>query len=270
MGDRRALLRVGVTAVTLALSACASAGGRGGDRATEEEWRALALPRPTPLPGAARLSVTAVELAGDVGWAPGGVAISAELGIEELVVAGLLRRPDVRFVERRRFTAAAEAERAGLPHPDGAPAAGVSPGAEYLAAATWVGLGDARSTVEIRLVEATSGSVAGSARVVLGGRPAPLSIARAVVDGVLEALDGLGRRPAWEDPAAGAGGRTDNDVAPEALRSFLGGVVAESTWDWESARRHYQAAAADAGFYEARAALARTARLKRGGTLGES
>ena len=41
-------------------------------------------------------------------------------------------------------------------------------------------------------------------------------------------------------------------------------------WNWEEARRGYQAAAADPAFYEATAALGRTARLRLGGTLAES
>jgi hypothetical protein len=49
----------------------------------------------------------------------------------------------------------------------------------------------------------------------------------------------------------------------------MAGLEAEERWDWEGARRGYQAALAAApGFLEAEAALARAARLRNGGTLG--
>ena len=62
---------------------------------------------------------------------------------------------------------------------------------------------------------------------------------------------------------------TGSEVLDPALQSFLRGLAAEESWDWEGARRGYQAAASDPGFFEAPAALARAARLRLGGTLGE-
>ena len=250
------------------VSSCAGARTGGGDSvASEATWRSLAAPRPNALPGTARVSVGDVRLIGELSWNPA-ARISPELAVAELVAAGLLRRRDVHFVERRRFTAAAAAERAGA-RPRGAPAAGVSPGAEFIATAVWLPLAPGQNSVEIRLATPT-GAIAGSARVALRDDDDPVTIARSIVTALLAALDNVSRLPAWEDPIAGAGGTmTGSEVLDPALQSFLRGLAAEESWDWEGARRGYQAAASDPGFFEAPAALARAARLRLGGTLGE-
>src|SRR5688500_8847160 len=111
--------------------ACASAGPTPARPATEVEWRTLALPRQEAAAGAARLSVSGVEVLGQPAWSVA-APIDAGLALTELVVAGLLRRGDVRFVERRRFTAAVTAEQSGVPRAAGAPPAGISAGAELL------------------------------------------------------------------------------------------------------------------------------------------
>lgn len=55
------------------------------------------------------------------------------------------------------------------------------------------------------------------------------------------------------------------------MNAFFAGLVSEEVWDWEGARAGYRAAEAlDASFFEADVALARTARLRSGGTLGSS
>ena len=250
------------------VSSCAGASTGAGDSvASEATWRSLAARRPDALPGAARVSVGDVRLIGRLAWNPS-ARVSPELGVAELVAAGLLRRRDVHFVERRRFTAAATAERAGT-RPRGAPPAGVSPGAEFIATAVWLPLAPGQSSVEIRLATPT-GAVAGSARVALRDEDDPVTIARSIVTALLAALDNAGRLPAWEDPIAGASGTiTGSEVLDTALQSFLRGLAAEESWDWEGARRGYQAAASDPVFFEAPAALARAARLRLGGTLGE-
>ena len=250
------------------VSSCAGASSGARDSvASEAEWRSLAAPRPNPLPGAARVSVGDVRLVGQLPWNPA-ARVSAELAVAELAAAGLLRRRDVHFVERRRFTAAAAAERAGA-RPLGAPPAGVSPGADFIATAVWLPLGPGQSSVEIRLGTPT-GAIVGSARVALRDADDPVTIARSIVTAILGALDDVGRLPAWEDPIAGADGTTTgSEVADAALQGFLSGLAAEESWDWEGARRGYQAAASHSVFFEAAAALARAARLRLGGTLGE-
>jgi hypothetical protein len=268
-------LRRATRAAWAALLLAACGGGPGPDAtptsATESEWRALATTRPTPLPGAARLGLAEVELLGQPAW-PSGSRVSARLGVTELVAAGLLRRADVRFVERRRFAAAADAERAGAARPPGAPAAGVSPGAELTATVTWVALGTGGASLEVRLSETATGRVAGTSRAVVPVDAEPIALARAAVATILATLRELGRLPTWNDPVAGAApaAYVASGVPPAALADFVGGLAAEEAWRWESARVGYQAAARAPGFFEAEAALARTARLRLGGTLGES
>jgi hypothetical protein len=197
--------------------------------------------------------------------------LEASLALQELVAAGLLRRQDIRYVERRRFAAAAEAERLGTPRPAGAPAAGVSPGPELVVSAAWSPvLGTGR--LDIRLVDAQSGSVVATHRSATPSDADPTSVARTVVSGLLAALDELGRRPAWNDPATDAAPATYQSagVPATAAEAFFRGLAAEERWNWEGARGGYQAAVAQGGpgFVEAAAALARAARLRNGGTLG--
>lgn len=266
---------------TLAASAalgCAGGGGANGsvglDVASEAQWRVLREVRPEALPGAARVTVSEVSFLGDVPW-PDGAAVGAELGISELITTNLLPRRDVDFVERRRFAAAAAAERRGEPGPPGRPPAGVSRSADLGIGATWIPTGADAAAVEIRLVDMETGDVVGTGRLALS-RPADgVGLARTIVRGTLRVLDELDRLPAWDDPRATPGGDANvpvtSGVSMEAMRHFLRGLAAEEAWSWERARRGYQdALAVEPDFYEARAALARTARLRLGGTLAES
>ena len=102
----------------------------------------------------------------------------------------------------------------------------------------------------------------------------PPALARTIITGALTALTEMGRLPTWSDPlphAAPAAYRP-TDVPAAAVDAFLRGLAAEERWSWERARVGYQEAVALAGpaFFEAEAALARTARLRNGGTLGAS
>lgn len=239
-------------------------------RASDAEWRALATPRPAPLAGAVRVSVGDIEINGSIAWSTP-ADLAAPLALQELVAAGLLRRQDVQYVERRRFAAAAEADRLGRPRPAGAPAAGVSPGAELVANAVWSPvLGTGR--LDVRLVDAATGGVVMTHAATLPVDADAASVARTLVAGVLAALEGEGRRPPWSDPSPSAAPASYQPagVPASAVQAFFRGLAAEERWDWEGARVEYQAAVAQGGaeFVEANAALARTARLRNGGTLG--
>jgi hypothetical protein len=271
----RVAFRLTISSAPALFWACAAGAPRVPTVASEAEWRALAAPRPESLPGAARVAVDDVQLVGDVAWGetadllPG--VESAEVAIAELVNAGLLRRRDVHFVERRRFTIAAAAERRAEPRPPGAPPAGISPGAELIATAVWLSLTPGQGSVEARLADPSSGAIQASARIRVAGAAHPVIVARSIVAALLDALEAAGRLPAWTDPLAGANGTIEgNDIPPTAVSSFLEGLAAEERYDWEAARRGYQAALDQQGFFEAATALARTARLRLGGTLGES
>jgi hypothetical protein len=197
--------------------------------------------------------------------------MDAGLALSELVVAGLLRRSDVRFVERRRFAAAVEAERSGTARPAGAPPIGTSEGAEILASAVWMQLATG-SSIEVRLTDAARGSVLGTRRTTIPADADLVSTARVTVGTILAVLAEIGRRPAWSDPVARAAPAefVAAGVPARAVTSFLAGLAAEESWRWEVARASYQSAAGSVGFFEAEAALARTARFRLGGTLGES
>lgn len=265
------IARIAVLGVALCAAACGGGGVRGSPSATDAEWQALASPRPSSLPGAARLSLADVQLAASPPW-PAAAPVPPALGLSELITTGLLRRSDVHLVERRRFAAAAQAERSGTTRPAGAPAVGVSPGAQVLATLVWIPLGGERASWEVRLTDTETGTVVGSDRVAVPADGDPVGLARAAVGAILGVLDRLGRLPAWDDPVPSAAPRAyaPSDVSSEALTSFLQGLAAEEAWRWEFARVGYQAARRSAGFFEATVALARTARLRTGGTLGES
>lgn len=264
-------------AATLISAACGGGGGSAvappaAAHASEAEWRALAQPRPPALEGAPTVALAEVLITGTPTWSPP-AGVGAELGLTELAAAGLLRRQDVRYVERRRFAAAAEAERRGLPRPAGAPAAGISPGARFVAHATWSLLVPDSGRVDVRLLDPASGAVVAGWRGATPPGADPLTVARTVVAGVLAALDAAGGRPAWADPAGGAAGPGSPaaQIPAQAVTDFFLGLVEEDAWRWEEARVRYQRAlaAGGSGFLEAAAALARTARLRNGGTLGE-
>lgn len=272
-GDTRTRPRA--TAIVVAVLIASGCGGgsttMASDAASAAEWQALREARPEPLTGAARVAVGEVAFLGPFEWNfP--EAVDASLGVTELVVAGLLRRPDLNFVERRRFEAGAEAERLGT-RPRGQPPAGVSRSADFLARATWIPAGAAGSSVEIALVDPATGEVAATARRPVPADADPVLLARTIVAGIAQALDGAGRLPAWDDPLSEMNALASSGVSgvtTEALGNYLRGLAAEEVWRWEDARRGYAEAAKDPRFHEARSALARTARLRLGGTLAES
>ncbi len=253
----------------LAASACGggTVGGGGPGVLSDAEWRSLRQPRPQPLPGAPRLTVGEVRFLGAFPW-PEASRPGPDLGVTELVIANLLGRRDVLLVERRRFDAAATAERRGEPRPPRRPPVGVSVGADLDLIATWVPTSPGQANLEIRLTRLETGDVDGTTRVAVARDADPVTIARSIVGGALALLDEMGRLPAESDAANVSPGTR---VSTEALRHFLRGLAAEERWDWEAARRGYQQAlAAESDFPEARNALARTARLRLGGTLAES
>jgi hypothetical protein len=259
------------TSLVLALWSCASPGVGSGGAATDAEWLDLATPRPVPLPGAPRVALGSIEAAGPLPWELA-TPVPLDLGLSELVVAGLLRRRDVEFVERRRFAAAAEAERSGRPRGPRAPPVGVSRGAELTAAVVWLPLGTGQAAAELRLASSATGAVVGSGRTTLPADSDIVGAARTIVAALLATLEETGRLPAWEDPIpqAAPGTFLATGIPDSAVESFLRGLAAEEQWNWEAARRSYGAASASPGFLEAEAALARAARLRNGGTLGES
>jgi hypothetical protein len=276
---RRSDLRAFAVALSaLSLSACGGGTARTPSPATvapspapEAEWQALATPRPAPLPGAPRIALAMVEVNAPTGsLAP---LATPGLGLSELVTAGLLRRQDVSFVERRRFAVAAEAERQGRPRAPGAPPAGVSSGADLILGATWSSLGSV-ARLDVTLVDAATGAVVGKRALTTPGTADPTAVARSVVGSALAVLDDLGRRPAWNDPEPGLAPASyrPSGVPAAAVDAFMRGLAAEDLWKWDAARVGYQAAleAGGAGFPEARVALARAARLRLGGTLGAS
>jgi hypothetical protein len=277
----RRKLRAGTAALTFTFiaTACASAGPGarpststgGADVATDAEWRALASPRPASLPDVARISFAGVELPDAAPWSLAS-PVPAGLGLSELVVTGLLRRADVEFVERRRFAAAVDAERAGGSRPPGAPPAGLSRGAELTAAAAWLPLGAGQAVLEVRLMRLETGAIVGARRLAIPADADPVGAARAIVATILATLDEVGRLPSWGDPLEGAAPATyrPTGIPQSAVEDFLEGLGAEERWNWELARRSYQSASGSVAFFEARVALARTARLRLGGTLGES
>lgn len=265
-------------ATILAFSACSGGGGPAATanptpaNASEAEWQALAAPRPDPLPGAARVSVAEITLLGNTWGLQSSVDLS--LGVSELIVTGLLRRADVELVERRRFAVAAEAERRGLARAAGAPSAGISPGAEFVLSGTWASVGLDSAYLDLHLTDAEGGGVVTSWRTATANDADPAGLTRTIVGSLLGALEDMGRRPAWNDPegdTAPASYRA-TAISSRAVEAFLRGLAAEEAWKWEAARRGYQAALAEGGdtFVEAASALARTARLRNGGTLGAS
>ncbi len=256
---------------------CASGGGPPSSVlvAPESVWRNLAQPRAQPLADAPRISVTDVIVIGGV-W-PGASAVSASLGLQELVAAGLIRRRDVQFVERRRFAAAVEREASGLPPLRNSPRTGVSPGAQLQLAGSWIPAGDS-ATLDLRLVDVETSAVVTAWRTTTPQDIDPTSVARTIVGSMISALNALGRIPSWSDPLASATVHpaptafTPSGVSTEAVAAFFRGIEAEDRFDWEAARRAYQMATELSGtaFFESDAALARVARLRAGGALGAS
>lgn len=238
--------------------------------APENVWASLNRPRPEPLDGAARVSVSEITVLTST-WEKL-EEVGKTLGLQELIAAGLLRRRDVQYVERRRFAAAVERERRNLPQPRHAPAAGTSAGAEYLLMGAWAATGDS-AVLALRLVDAQSGEVRSSWRATTPSAADPTSVARHAVASLLSELRDLGRLPDWSDPltTAAPSEYTPSGVSPSATRAFFAGLAAEELFDWEGARRGYQSAKENSpGFFEADVALERVARLRAGSTLGGS
>ncbi|MDX1567944.1 MAG: hypothetical protein R3223_09095 [Longimicrobiales bacterium] len=290
----------------LPVAACAGPGGgpgAGGIPADEAVWASLERERPAPLSGAPRIAVSEIIPLGSglesgledpPGGGPdgdrgGGVSdgsgtsgepdrASLAVGLQELVSLGLIRRRDVQFVERRRFGPAAELERRGVDRPPEAPAVGSSPGAEMVLSGTWSPVGPDSAYLDLRLADAETGRVISSWRTATPRRADPTSVARTAVGGLLEELREADRKPVWTDPLATSNvpaapaAYQNGEIGPGATAAFLRGLAAEDRYDWEAARIGYQRALeeADGRFFEAEEALARTARLRAGGTLGES
>ncbi len=260
------------TAVSIVLTACAGAGGAtAGPGATPEGvWGSLNRPRPAPLPGAARITVSNLLLLHQP-WSLQG-PVTPAIGMEELVASGLLRRRDVEFVERRRFSAAAERERRGQPAPQGAPGVGVSPGAELILTGTWAAAGPDSAALDLRLTDVETGDVVTAWRTMTPTNADPVSVARSINGGLLQALDEMGRLPDWTDPDPGSApsAHQPTSISMTAVTSFMEGVAAEDAYRWEQARWAYQAAIdiGGSGFLEPHVALARVARIRAGGTLG--
>lgn len=262
-----------VAATSIVLAACAGGGGAStaGPGATPEGvWSSLNRPRPAPLPGAARITVSNLLLLHQP-WSLHG-PVTPAIAMEELVASGLLRRSDVEFVERRRFSLAAERERRGQPAPRGAPRVGVSPGAELILTGTWAASGPDSAALDLRLTNAETGDVVTAWRTMTPTNADPVSVARSINGGLLQALDEMGRLPAWTDPDPGStpSAHQPTSITMTAVTSFMEGVAAEDAYRWEEARWAYQAALdiGGSGFFEPDVALARVARIRAGGTLG--
>jgi hypothetical protein len=145
-------------------------------------------------------------------------------------------------------------------------------GAEFVATIVLAPLAGEQSTLEIRLADAASGAVRASRRVLVPRGGDAVGLARQAVAGILACLRDLDRLPDWTDPVprAAPGAFIPSEIPTANVERFLAGLAAEESWSWERARAEYQSAARAPGFVEADAALARTARLRLGGTLGES
>ena len=273
----RSLAILVLVAATLSVAACAGGPPLSSSRpvASDAQWRALARPRVARLPGAPRVTVSEMILLSDA-W-PLNTDLELAVGLQELISAGLLRRADVNFVERRRYAAAVERQRRGLPRRRNAPAVGTSPGAELVLTGSWIVSGDS-AALDLRLTHAESGRIVTSWRSMTPRTADPTSLARVAVGSTLDALRSSGRLPVWTDPMESAGVTpapatfTASPVSLDAASAFMAGVEAEDRYDWEGARRGYQRALEVAGpaFLEADVALARVARLRAGGTLGGS
>ncbi len=262
---------------TVVAGACVSGGGPPSSVAVAPEsvWLSLNRPRPQPLAAAARVSVTGLVLLGAA--RPDASAVSPSVGLQELVVAGLIRRRDVQFVERRKFTAAVERETQGLPPLPNSPSVGVSPGAELQLAGSWIAAGDS-ATLDLRLVDVEPSAVVSAWRTTTPQGIDPTSLARTIVGSTISTLQEMGRAPPWTDPLSSTlvdpapTTFTPSGVPADAVAAFFRGVEAEDRFDWETARRAYQEAMEISGdaFFEPGMALARVARLRAGGTLGAS
>ena len=264
--------RLATLAGLVVLAACSS-GGPGaspeGSAAPNDAWAGLAVPRPDPLDGAPRIAIAEIGVAGSTLGLPEGDATAA---VTELVVAGLLERTDVRFVERRRFVPAADLARRGATPPAGQPPVGSSESPEWLLTGTVLMVpGGSGGRLALVLTEVESGGQRATWTVDLdGARADAVGLARSVVALALEGLRAEGLAPSGAPlPAFAVDGPP---IPPSAVSAFLSGVRAGDRWDWEAARAGYQRAIREGagGFAEAGVALRRAARLRAGGSLGVS
>ncbi|MDZ7780181.1 MAG: hypothetical protein U5R14_09670 [Gemmatimonadota bacterium] len=242
------------------------------DTGTElAEWQALATARPTPTPGAPSVALGTIELLGTTNWdLPS--SLQPTVVVSELVTVGLLPRTDLEFVERRRFTAAVEAESRGTSRPN-APPAGVSEQPELVLSFTWTDLEGTGGTLEMRLTDSGTGAVRDAWRRTVPAEAEPVTLARHVTSGLVERLEALDllAEPMGDPGRSASTVNARSDVTDQAFRHFARGLAAEEQWRWDRAKAGYESAlSADSTFAEARAALARTARLRLGGTLADS
>lgn len=264
----------GTLLLALFVAGCGGGSGPGpaasGARTPEAVWDGLYQPRPEPLTGAPRVTVSEILLLNDP-WQMA-TPIPTALGIQEILSADLLRRRDVQFVERRRFSQAAERERRGQAQPRGAPPVGTSPGAELALSGSWAAMGQDSAYLDVRMVNQETGQVAASFRRATPADADPVALARQITSGLLATLADMDRLPEWRDPEAGAAPGTyrPSGIPMSAVAAFFRGVAAEDDYQWEGAREAYQEALDQSGgsFLEARVALARVARLRAGGSLG--
>ncbi len=195
------------------------------------------------------------------------------LALTELVSVDMLERRDVSFVERRRFTPAAERQRLGLPAPAGQPPVGTSAGAEWMLHITVVTNPAVPGALDLRLVHVESGANRAGWRVAVPVEADLVGLARLVVGSVMLQLNELALGVA-RDASAPVVSDTyaDSAVPGGATTAFLNGVRWEDLYRWELARASYESALARANgnFREAETALRRTARLRSGGSLGGS
>ena len=195
------------------------------------------------------------------------------LALTELVSAGLLERRDVNFIERRRFTPAAERQRRGLPAPAAEPPVGTSPGAEWMLHITVVTNPAVPGAVDLRLVHVESGANRAGWRVAVPAQADLVGISRLVVGSLMLKLDelslGVERDPTAPTPSDTYAG---SPVSGSATTAFLNGVRWGDLYRWDLARASYESALLLAGgnFPEADVALRREARLRAGGSLGGS
>lgn len=230
---------------------------------SEAEWEGLAVARPEPDADAPKITVLSAEAA-TTGWS----ALGSEAGfaLQELVVAGLLERTDVAFVERRRFGPAALAARRGAPVPEGRPPLGNSPGARTGIRVTWSAVGGV-GRLTMTATEMETGRIGDSWSVDLPVDADPVGVSRAAVRSLVERL----HPPAIPsgDPATAY---RPSGVSAGAVLQFVRGVRAGDRFEWAAAGSAYRSALETAGadFEEARAALHRAARLRAGGSLAAS
>ena len=260
-------------ALLLAAGTTACAGGpsmatRAAPEFSDASWQALVQARPQAAMDAPRISVTGVLLTADP-WALS--EAGSALALTELVVAGLLERTDVAFVERRRFVPAAERVRRGLPRPAGEPPVGTSPGAEWMLHVTVVTNPAVPGSLDMRLVHVQSGANRAGWRVEVPAGAELVGMARLITGSLLSKLQELDLAAAGAT-SDGAQGYMGSAVPPAATQAFLSGVRWGDLYGWDLARAAYESAISLAGgsFPEAAAALRREARLRSGSPLGGS